>query len=247
MFVRLLSLIGLLVSIIPAIASGQPVFAPHASGDKFTKYPQTEGAFPYASRPGYLIPVSVETGAGATTWNAVLTRVTGDSATSIMHLNPSMWGGDGRHQYSSRSSWNANGTLIYIENGTCNDCDAMWKAPFCPKTSNPDPNNPADFNGYNGPAAPTKLFLDGDTYIPQSVGQFAAITAGVVKELVWHPSPAWADYMIVVRDSVPPPAPELNRSLLQSMGKRPHRHRRTHLDAALPRNGHRPRPGRPEQ
>lgn len=212
MFVRFLSLVGLLVALIPVIASAQPAFAPHASGDKFTKYPQTEGTFPYAPRPGYLIPVAVETGAGATTWNAVLTRVTGDSGASITHLSSSMWGGDGRHQHSSRTAWNANSSLIYIENGVCNDCDAMWLAPFCPKVSNPDPSNPAHFNGYNGPATPKKLFLDGYTYIPQGIGQFATITDAAVKELVWHPSTNWADYMIVVRDSVDE---ALDYSLLQ--------------------------------
>ncbi len=207
MFIRFLSLVGLVVCLNAAIAWAQAPFAPHASGDKATRYPQAEGAYPYPSRPQYLIPTSVETGAGATTWNAVLTRITGDAGASITHLSPSVWGKDGRHQYSSRSSWNATGSLLYIENGMCNDCVAAVDGEHCPKTS-------GGFNGYNGPADPKKLFLDGNTYIPQNIGQFTAITDA--KELVWHPSTSWADYVIVVRDSLgSPPDAAHNRSLLQ--------------------------------
>src|SRR2546429_4556809 len=52
-----------LTSILPGKAAAQAEFAKHASPDKFVKYPQPEGTAPYPSRPEYLIPTKVQTGA----------------------------------------------------------------------------------------------------------------------------------------------------------------------------------------
>ena len=182
---RLMICLALILSIIAAGSawgsSDCTTFVPHDTVGNYYRFPKAE---PDAPRPAYLIPTHVDR-----RLNSVVTRIAGDSGLAIHNVSSSMWGNDSRHSYTKRQAWNADGTLLYIENGKCTNCDDMpGNTTYCSSGS-----------AYNGPAEPTKVFLDGNTYIPQDVGQ--GTNVGNLKELLWHPSASYADYVIGVADS----------------------------------------------
>src|SRR6266545_2412817 len=174
-------LLALVLLYRPASATDCSTYAPHAPTDYSDEYPPQQLD---ATRPAYLMPQYLDM-----RLRAVITRITADSGAVVAHSSSSMWGGDGRHQYSVRPAWNATQSLIYIENGTCNDCAAFA---FCPNTST---------HGYNGPATPTRVLLDGNTYVPLSLGQSTPLMNPYYREVNWHPSLADSDIMIALWDT----------------------------------------------
>jgi len=164
----------LMLALAPSLAYADPPFAPHAPSDVSYRYDRAE---PAAPRPGYLTPTWIDP-----RLNAVVTRIIGDSSEAIPHIASSHWGSDGRHQYSVRAAWSAHDSLIYIENGDCNDCLAMHNTLRCSQS------NEADCGALT---SPSKVLLDGTTYLPlmRSTGLANVFddTSGVLKELTWHP------------------------------------------------------------
>ena len=151
-----------------------PPFAPNAPSDASHTYIQAE---PAAPRPEYLVPSWIDK-----RLNAVMTRITGDSASAIAHIGSSRWGSDGRHQYSVRAAWSAHDSLIYIENGDCLECLKMHVDSTC--------DNKASL-ARSGSPSPSKVLLDGTTYLPINPSSGLAGVFNdphhVLKELTWHP------------------------------------------------------------
>ena len=170
-------------------ASTDPPFAPHAPSDASWRYDRVE---PEAPRPLYLVPTRIDT-----RLNPVVTRITGDSGVAVVHIPGSHWGSDGRHQYSVRAAWSAHDSLIYIENADCNTCAAMHNSLRCDQS-------PGSEKADCGPlTSPSKILLDGSTYIPIAPSPRLAEVFDdvhhVLKEVAWHPQ--IAPYMIMAMDS----------------------------------------------
>jgi hypothetical protein len=62
-----------------------------------------------APRPGYLVPTSDPT------LGALVTRIADDVGTPTAPV-PGTWGADARHTYSKQQPWNADGSLLVLEN-----------------------------------------------------------------------------------------------------------------------------------
>jgi hypothetical protein len=66
-------------------------------------------SIPALSRPEYLVPTAEPT------FGTILTRIAGDSGTATSPVSGT-WGADARHGYSKRQPWNADQTLLMIDN-----------------------------------------------------------------------------------------------------------------------------------
>ncbi len=102
---------------------------PAAVAERRAAFPE-----PTARPPGYLESRVVDP-----TFGFPITRVTGDSG-SIAVPPAGRWGADSRHHYSKDQPWNADESLLWIENPTASD------------------GRPA------GGGSPSALLLDGQTY-----------------------------------------------------------------------------------
>lgn len=71
--------------------------------------PSTVFAVPILPRPPYLVPTAEPT------FGTLLTRISGDSGTATSPISGT-WGADARHGYSKRQPWNADQTLLMIDN-----------------------------------------------------------------------------------------------------------------------------------
>lgn len=103
-------------------------------------------------KPGYLQPI----------WDPVfgtkITRITGDPGTAITNIASGIWGSTARHHYSLDQAWNADQSLLYLEN-------------------NVDPDNVVTGGYPNG-----HIFLHGRTYVPQFWQQPPQ------SDIRWHPT-----------------------------------------------------------
>ena len=127
------------VAMLLALASSAVLAAPA----KATRYPGfmdgvTDSslifAVPLVPKPAYRVTVTEPT------FGARVTRIGGDTGTPLTVSSSGangVWGSDARHHYSKDQPWNANGTLLAIENGSSTG------------------------------GAPARLLLDGETYEPR--------------------------------------------------------------------------------
>jgi hypothetical protein len=97
-------------------------------------------------------------------FGTTITRITGDTGTPIYSV-AGTWGADARHAYSKQQPWNADGTLLVVQN--------------------------------RGSGTPSKLFLDGTTYVPK----FGTCSNDPLYDYRWHPSRAHANTMINVNSA----------------------------------------------
>jgi hypothetical protein len=76
--------------------------------------PDAVFAVPRVARPAYLTPFTDPT------FGTTLTRITDDPGSRLVPARggAGVWGRDARHNYHTNQPWNADGTLLYLENKT---------------------------------------------------------------------------------------------------------------------------------
>jgi hypothetical protein len=74
--------------------------------------PDAVCALPWVARPAYLVPFTDPT------FGTTLTRIADDPGSRLVAADgsPGVWSRDARHNYHSNQPWNADGTLLYLEN-----------------------------------------------------------------------------------------------------------------------------------
>jgi len=107
---------------------------------------------PTVSKPGYLQTITDPT------FGTKITRITGDPGAAITNVSGGIWGSCSRHHYSLDQAWNADQSLLYLENNT-------------------DPDGLATGGNPSG-----HLFLDGSTYVPQFY------QSPPQSDIRWHPT-----------------------------------------------------------
>ena len=115
-------------------------------------------AVPAIARPALRSPIPDPA------FGTTITRITGDTGTPLYSV-AGTWGADARHTYSKQQPWNADGTLLVVQN--------------------------------RGAGTPSKLFLDGTTYVPK----FGPCSNDPLYDYRWHPARAHANTMINVSSS----------------------------------------------
>jgi hypothetical protein len=98
----------LIVPAAPGSASGG---AGHPAAHFLTD-PNRVFAVPTVARPGYLVPFTDPT------FGTVITRIANDPGAPLVTPNTGVgvWSSDARHNYQINSAWNADSSLIYLEN-----------------------------------------------------------------------------------------------------------------------------------
>ncbi len=96
------------VAAAPVAVLGVRVPAPGLA--PFRAHPSRNYSEPSTPRPGYLAPMI------DSTFGTRITRVAGDAGTSIGGGVSGTWGADARHHYSKDQPWNADGSLLALQN-----------------------------------------------------------------------------------------------------------------------------------